>query len=167
MCSRRNNYVLGLVLESDIQINLKTFYVVILKNADISGWWDVFTFWKWRHVLVFWEVTDRENFWFTQSLEYVLGRVNVVLYLVSPQEWLDGIVKTGQVIQVIEWRIDKIEPFRYNLRGLMTCTSVIKAVIGVNAPFVFNPKQLSRELLSLGGEVIWAEADQAKQRKPD
>lgn len=141
------------------------FYVAFLRDNEISGWWDVFTFWEWGHVLVFWEVSDSdENFRFTQSLEYLLGRVNVALYLIPPEKWLDQLVETGRAIQVIEWGIDKIELFRYNLRGLMTCTSVIKAAIGVNAPLVFNPKQLSRELLRLGGKLVW-EKDQAKQRK--
>lgn len=168
MCSGGDNYVLDLGLEWVVQSFLMIFYIAILKTTGIVGWWDVFTFWKSGHVLVFWEVADSdENFRFTQSLEYILGRVMVALYLIPPEEWIDQLAETGRVVEVIEWGIDKIESFHYNLRGLMTCTSVIKAVIGVNAPFVLNPQQLSRELLSRGGKLVWVEEVQQGQRKPD
>lgn len=37
---------------------------------------------------------------------------------------------------------------------LQTCTSVIKALLGVRAPWVFTPRGLHRQLVKLGAETI-------------
>ena len=42
----------------------------------------------------------------------------------------------------------------YIPRGLMTCVSVVKAIIGIRAWFVWTPEHLARYLLRSGAELI-------------
>ncbi len=46
----------------------------------------------------------------------------------------------------------------YVPRGLLTCVSVVKAIIGVRAWYVWTPEHLARYLARMGGEVITRKA---------
>jgi len=45
-------------------------------------------------------------------------------------------------------------PMRFIWRGMMTCTSAVKQVVGMREPFILTPKQLFRECIRRGAEVI-------------
>lgn len=131
-----------------------TVYAVFIADSR-KNWWDSITTERWRHVLILWELPNGKIFPFTQAVEYVRGRLHVEIFYVPPLEWLDSIAQDHRITEVIEFRVDKIEPFHYNLRGLMTCVSVAKSLIGVTAPLVVTPEQLAQKLLSVGGISIW------------
>jgi hypothetical protein len=46
---------------------------------------------------------------------------------------------------------------RYTPRGVQTCVSVVKSVIGLGAPRILTPQQLYQYLIDNGGVVLWAE----------
>ena len=132
------------------------YYIVFGKEDAFAGWWCFFTAKKWRHVAIFWGVCSEFKGGYVQHVEYVRGQIKVDVYPFSVVDWVQRLQDTERVNTIIEYRVDKIEPFHYNLRGLMTCVSISKSIIGVKAFFVWTPKQLVRKLLSLGGRELWA-----------
>ena len=130
----------------------------------MGGWWDIFTNSKWRHIMVFWPLWDGS---FIQHVEFARGKISIESYQSSVPDWINILDQTCTLTEVVEVELDEPEPFYYNLRGLMTCVSVVKAIIGLKAPLCLNPKQLIRLLLNQGGTRVWVEADQAQKKRND
>lgn len=141
-------------------VALVKYYVAFLEDERFGSWWDVFTQKRFRHVAVCRQIEG-----ITQNVEYLRGRLFVESFALPVGEWLQVLKDYRLVTVIVEFEVAEVEPFNYNLRGLLTCVSVVKAFIGVGAPLSFTPKQLFRELLRRGGRVLWVEEDQAVPKR--
>ncbi len=130
------------------------FYVVFVAEQSFGGWWCIFTTAKWRHVAVFWAIPGDNGGVFVQHVEYVRGQIQVNVYPYSAVEWIRRLEDTEQITAIIEYHVDKIEAFYYNLPRFMNCVTVVKAIIGMKS-FVLTPNRLAQNLLAKGGHQLW------------
>lgn len=133
-----------------------TAYVVFV-GADHRRAWRIATRRGWRHCLV---ILPRVGV----SETLVGGRGAIVLNPIvshlcvhaserSPLALAHEALNEGATC-VVRCRVDRSPAGEYVPRGLLTCVSVIKAVLGVRAWWVVTPEQLARVLLRMGGELV-------------
>lgn len=141
---------------------LVKYYVAFLEDERFGSWWDVFTQKRFRHV-----AACRQIEGITQNVEYLRGRLFVESFALPVGEWLRVLEDYRLVTAIVEFEVAESDPFHYNLRGILTCVTIVKSFIGVNSPLVVTPKQLFRELMRRGGRILWAAEDQAHPKRKD
>lgn len=70
-----------------------------------------------------------------------------------PQELAKELLDEGYTA-VIKVPVDHDYKTDYIPRGLLTCVTLVKAIIGVRAWYVFTPKHLARYLVRNGCEIM-------------
>lgn len=131
---------------------------VVFQGADHRRWWRIFTRRGWRHCYVIIpNHTVGGGSLFTRPQSIVVNpwvsciRLDVIDK--SPADVCQDLLADG-VTCVIELPIDQKFTGRYVPRGLLTCVSLIKAVIGCDAWHVWTPEQLAKWMLRNGGTMM-------------
>ena len=110
--------------------------------------WHLFCSKKWSHCLVLLDYGTETVV--CECLASGLAVIKDLSIAAQIRHWKDF---NGTAIVKIPVPNDYEECFR--LRGIMTCVSVVKAVLRINKPFILTPKGLFNYLKKHGGKVIY------------
>lgn len=133
-----------------------TAYVVFV-GTDTRPPWRLFTTRGYRHVFVMVPVYPEGTS--LLAAEYVMclnPQTNCIQHSVvkiSARDAAQHFLKEGATC-VIKVRVDRRGLAPYIPRGLQTCVSVVKSVLGVAAWYVWTPQHLARWLVRNGGQII-------------
>lgn len=153
---------------------------VVFQGAEHRRAWRIFTRRRWRHCLVIVPV-----YYPAPSLTadvYALV-INPITFCVrfdmvwrKPRDLVDEMLDEGYTA-AIAVPVDHDYKTDYVPRGLLTCVSLVKAVIGVRAWYVWTPEHLARYLARRGCEIIqrkgkanvstFQQAEEARQHATD
>lgn len=130
---------------------------VVFQGADHRRFWRVFTQRGWRHCWLVIPVYDPEpGLKATEHSLIIDPRIN---FAAADVAWLpaDEVAKRmmdeGATV-VIKYPVDTADFRNYVPRGFITCVSLIKTFLGIEAFFVLTPKSLARWLLKNGGSIF-------------
>ena len=133
-----------------------TAYVVFV-GADHRRPWRIFTRRGWRHVFVCIPVYYPEPSLTAEQYTMIIDpRTNCIqpdLVFVPVKKAAQYFLSEGATA-VIKVRVDRRGLPPYMARGLQNCVSVVKAVLGVAAWYVWTPEHLARWLIRNGGQII-------------
>lgn len=121
----------------------------------------MFTRRKWRHCLVVLPAYYPAPSLTAEAYSVIINpitfciRVDVVFR--SPRDVVQEYLQAGYTT-AIGVPVDHDYKTDYVARGLMTCVSVVKAIVGVRAWYVWTPEHLARYLARMGGEIITRES---------
>lgn len=130
---------------------------VIFQGAEHRRFWRIFTGKGWRHCLVVIPFSDHEPSLISPTYSLIINPitcfVRVETVFEEPLDVVQQYLDAGYTA-AIGWQVDHDYKHEYIPRGLLTCVSLVKALIGVSAWYVWTPKHLGRYLLRNGGELI-------------
>jgi len=126
-------------------------------GSEMRSPWRLWCRRGWRHVFVCLPVYYPEPS--LTADEYTLA-IDPRSYCIQPdvafvpaREAAQHFLKEGATA-VIKVRVDRRGAPPYIPRGLQTCVSVVKSVLGVAAWYVWTPEHLARWLVKNGGQLI-------------
>ncbi len=133
-----------------------TAYVVFV-GADHRRPWRIFTRRGWRHCFICIPIYYPEPG--LNAAEYTLI-INPKVNCIQPDVVFVPVKQAAQHFMnegcttVIKWRVDRKGMPAYVPRGVQNCISVVKAILGVAAWYVWTPEHLARWLVRNGGQII-------------
>lgn len=139
--------------------NLRKRYTayVVFQGAEHRRWWRIYTRRGWRHCYLILPAYPPGASLFSRPGSIVINPwisyLRIDNLTESPPEICRRMVAEGATC-AIELPVDQKFTGAYVPRGLMTCVSLIKAVIGCNAWHVWTPEQLARWMLRHGGKMV-------------
>lgn len=143
---------------------MQRIYYVAFKDNDGWKWWDLFTTKAYRHCFVFYRqwVPDGPEHYMDQApeslrtiyIEISCGCLTIEPYVMTPEELIEYLSKSEQNITIVRIFLDPSKHLRYRGRGLITCVSLIKAILGLNKFWIVTPRQLIQHLRRLGAETV-------------
>jgi hypothetical protein len=131
---------------------------VIFQGADHRRFWRIFTRRGWRHCLVILPIYRqdadqlRPDVW-SQVINPMSWGVQAEVYFERPHVLAQMALEEGATC-VVKFPIDEKFDRDYVPRGLLTCVSMLKAILGVAAWYVWTPEHLARYLLRHGGKIL-------------
>lgn len=130
-----------------------TAYLVFTGSSH-SIWWRMFTRRGWRHVQLIVPADHPDSSLFSKVGRCVV--LNATSYSVTVSV-VDKFAKDlaldcldAGATMVLSYFVDVGFTREFIFRGLLTCVSLIKAVIGINAWYVITPGDLARWLIKNG-----------------
>lgn len=133
-----------------------TAYVIFAGSENRRAWRFLLRR-GWRHVgLVVPAYYPRPSLTAVAYSQIVSFRTDCVSLDVSfdnPEAIAQAYLREGATC-VIRFPVDQKFTGRYIPRGLFTCVSMVKAMLSVNAWWVWTPEQLARYLLQNGGKLV-------------
>lgn len=131
---------------------------VIFYGSEHDGFWRIFTGRGWRHCCVivpaYPDGRDLGAPVYSLCINPLTWGVDVVLVPKHPEEVCAKELEDGATA-ALSIPIDLDMKRLYVPRGLLTCVSLIKAVLGMSGGwYVWTPKHLARYLLRKGGKLI-------------
>lgn len=134
---------------------------VVFQGAEHRRWWRIYTRRGWRHCYLILPAYEPNASLFARPASIVvnpwIGYLRVDYLPETPGELCRRLLDDGATC-VIELPVDQKFSGAYVARGLLTCVSLIKAVIGCNAWHVWTPEQLARWMLRHGGKMMERDA---------
>lgn len=141
---------------------------VVFKGSENRRFWRIFTRRGWRHVYViipaYYPEPGLTAVAYSQVLNFWTDHVRADVVFMHPRAIAETELREGATA-VITLPVDQKFSGRYLPRGLFTCVSMVKALIGCNAWFVWTPEQLARWMLRNGGEVMEKPQDDTAFRR--
>lgn len=133
-----------------------TGYAVFL-GADHRRFWRIFTRRGWRHcfvmVPVYWPKPGLNAEQYTMIIDPRANCIHPQVVFMPPEEMAQNLLRDGATCVVKFKAIRKGLPF-YVPRGVQNCVSVVKAVLGVAAWYVWTPQHLATWLFRNGGQLL-------------
>lgn len=130
---------------------------VVFQGAEHRRWWRIFTRRGWRHVYVvipaYYPEPSLTAVAYSQIINFWTDHVRTDVVFQSPKAVCEAALREGATC-VIMLPIDQRFTGRYLPRGLLTCVSMIKALLSINAWWVWTPEQLARWMLQNGGKLL-------------
>lgn len=127
--------------------NYERTYYVCFRKADKWSWWHIFTGKKYAHCASFTPLVAG-NWLF---IDPTSGGIFIIEYL-SYQHIINDLTRQFQVMLEIKTNYDKL--YTPRAKGILTCVSVIKNMLGIKKWWIVTPKQLMKELYK-NGRIIW------------
>lgn len=130
---------------------------VVFEPQRSPAWWSVLSPARWGHCWAFWSryypqpglLSER----FATKVEMVRGYLHVDTWMVDPED-IAGVLLQQGVTDIVRVR-STVAPGRGPVaRGLITCVTVIKAALGIGAPWVLTPQQLHAYLRRHGAQSL-------------
>lgn len=140
-----------------------TAYVVFM-GAEHRRFWRLFTRRGWRHVFIVLPAYRSASLGgevISQVINPILHCVEADVFFNHPAKLAQEALKEGATA-VIKIRIDRTFKRDYVPRGLFTCVTVVKAILGIAAWYVWTPEHLARYLLRHGGQLVERDRDYGK-----
>lgn len=121
-------------------------------------WWDGFTKPGFRHCWVFYTaykpepglMADR----YCSKVEYVNSHLDVDVWWGTPEEVCEHFMSDPKTTCILKYRVELPGNGSVACRGLMTCVSVSKAILGIGSWEILTPYQLCSRLLYLGATMV-------------
>ena len=130
---------------------------VVFHGAEHQIWWRLFTPAGLRHVLLILPADgDRSLFDKTGQSIVVNGMsytTNINLHNVRAADLARQCVERGAT-DVLRFKVSKRFTREFVPRGILTCVSLLKSVMGISAWWVITPAQLRKWMLENGAERI-------------
>lgn len=130
---------------------------VIFQGAEHRRAWRIFTRRGWRHCMVVLPIHYPEQSLGADVFSLVINPltwgVETDVFFEHPKRLVAEALAEGATA-VVKIRIDRRFDRDYVPRGLLTCVSLIKAILGLSAWYVWTPEHLARHLLRNGGELV-------------
>lgn len=130
---------------------------VVFQGAEHRRAWRIFTRKGWRHCFVVIPIYYPEPSLTADVYSLVINPITFCIRfdtVFMPPRKLVGMMLDEGYTAAIAVPVDHDYQTDYIPRGLMTCVSVVKAIIGIRAWFVWTPEHLARYLLRNGAELI-------------
>lgn len=141
---------------------MKRTYYIAFQSSMTWKIWDLFTTKDYRHCFLF---MDREDGPGSVLFEYRRGWMVMEDYVLSADDIIEVLKDCPEESTVLRMTLDPWQGKRYPASGLITCVSIIKAVLRVKGVWILTPKQLLNELLRLGADTVLETRD-GKSRGP-
>lgn len=130
---------------------------VVFQGAEHRRFWRVFTRRGWRHCLVILPVYYPERSLGAEQFSIVIDPLTwgvwcKVLFEAPRKLALDALEDGATA--VVKYRVDQKFERDYIPRGLFTCVTLLKAILGLSAWYVWTPEHLARYLLRNGGQLL-------------
>lgn len=149
--------VLGVGVLAMINLRKRFTAYVIFTGSENRRWWRIFVRPGWRHVsIVLPAYPAGQSLMRPAASQFVCMWTDHVRSDVLPQTptaVCEAALKDGATC-VISIAVDQKFSGRYVPFGLLTCVSLVKAMIGCKAWYVWTPEQLARWLLQNGGTLM-------------
>ena len=114
-------------------------YYIVFVDGGRWNLWDVFTSSGWRHCYAI----HYDGFNWIEINPYSSFLDVLILDYVDDEDVPQLLVSQGhKVVYIKKQRKDK-----FRMRGLLTCVSIIKHLLGIRAWWVITPKQLAKHLV--------------------
>jgi len=130
---------------------------IVFQGADHRQFWRLFTKRGWRHCFVIVPAYNPAAGLMAGRNSVVIdprtNHVSVDVLFMPPRDVVDHLLKEGAKC-AIKFRVDRRGLRDYVPRGILTCVSVIKAICGISAWYVWTPEHFARWLLRNGGELV-------------
>lgn len=130
---------------------------VIFQGAEHRRFWRIFTRRGWRHCLVVIPVYDGAPGLMTPVYSLIINPLTCFtdthVEFTNPRDVVQEYLNAGYTA-AISWPVDHDYKQEYVPRGFLNCVTLVKALIGVSAWYVWTPKHLARYLVRNGGEII-------------
>lgn len=130
---------------------------VVFQGAEHRRWWRIFTRRGWRHVFVVLPVYFPDNrlsaIQYSQIINPTMEHIRSDVIFEPPAKVCEAMLKDGATC-VIKLAVDQKFTGRYVPRGLLTCVSLVKALLSIDAWNLWTPEQLAKWLLMNGGELL-------------
>jgi len=130
---------------------------VVFQGAEHRRFWRLFTKRGWRHCFVIVPAYNHEvGLKAGRSCVVIDPRTNHVSIdvLFMPAEDVANHALEQGAKCVIKYYVDRRGLPDYVPRGILTCVSMLKAICGIGAWYVWTPQHFARWLLLNGGELI-------------
>lgn len=135
---------------------IKDFYVVF-QGAKEARFWDSWTDKGFRHCWAFHPVdfpapglmADQ----YCLKVEVAAKRIDTNCWWAPPDNVIEHFLKAG-VTDILRVRVDIGGNSRYIPRGLLTCVSATKSLLGLRAWWVLSPLQLYAHLIRHGATSV-------------
>lgn len=130
---------------------------VVFTGSENRNWWRFFLRRGWRHVSLivpaYYPKPSVSAAVYSQWLNFWTDHIRTDVLFQSPQSLGADLLRDGATC-VISIAVDQKFSGRYLPRGLLTCVSLTKAMIGCNDWTVWTPEQLARWMLRNGGKLM-------------
>lgn len=125
---------------------LRTYYVVF-QDSDHNRPWHFFTPEKSKHCWVFFPRHDG-----TLRINPLGNYIDVDYWRTNPENLAPQYLKEDKrVVDIVKIVLPLKNNLSYNIRGLINCVTIVKAVMSINKFFILTPLQLHKYLISIGG----------------
>lgn len=129
---------------------------VIFQGADHRRAWRIFTRRGWRHVLIVLPVHTGSSLRspvHSLVINPLTWGVQCDVIFERPADLAQEALREGATC-VVRMPVDQKFDREYIPRGLFTCVTLIKSILGVAAWYVWTPEHLARYLLRHGGSIV-------------
>lgn len=130
---------------------------VVFQGAEHRRAWRIFTRRGWRHCFVVIPIYYPEPSLTADVYSLIINPITCFVrqdvIFMPPRDLVNQLLEQGYTAAVAV-PVDHDYKIEYIPRGLLTCVSLVKALIGVRAWYVWTPEHLARYLLRNGAELI-------------
>ena len=130
---------------------------VVFQGSEHRRFWRIFTGRGWRHCFlilpVYYPSPGLDAVRYFQLINPKTNFVASEVIFQDPDIFIAELQKQGATA-IIQYSFDSIDFPNYVPRGFLTCVSLIKSFLGIQAFFVLTPKQLARWMLRNGGKLL-------------
>ena len=138
----------------------KTFYVVFQSSSG-NRFWSGFTEKGYQHIWAFWGKPIGEPGLMTEQwtikAEPLGSHVDIDLWFVEPHEAAKEYLKEEKTTDILKFNV-RLQAQGFVPRGIITCVSVVKGVMGQRAWWILTPLQLYYYLLRKGAVSLKGKA---------
>jgi hypothetical protein len=131
--------------------------IIVFQGAEHRRWWRIYTRRGWRHVWIiipaYFPEPKLSAIRYSQIVNFWTDHVRSDVVFMAPDKVAEEALRNGATC-AIKFAVDQKFTGRYVPRGLLTCVSLIKALLSINAWHVWTPEQLARWLLRNGGVLM-------------
>jgi len=135
----------------------RTYYIVF-QDSSFHRPWQIFTWNGYKHAWVFYSkymgppgLLTRQT---TLKVESLSTFLDVDYWPCDPEDIAKEFIKQDYIKDIVKIVLPIQQNVSYNVRGLINCVTIIKAVLGISKWFVMTPQQLHRYLLRIGGRSL-------------
>jgi len=136
-----------------VERKVRVFYVAFQKGLK-RHWWDVVMDGEMRHCWAFHAVGFPDEGLMSEryclKFEVSESRISTEAWWATPEVVVEHF--KDAVVDILAVRVEIDDRVGYIPRGLLTCVSGLKALLGVRAWWVITPNQLYRYLKRIGAE---------------
>lgn len=130
---------------------------MVFQGAEHRRPWRVFTRRKWRHCLIilpaYYPAPGLMSDCYSIVINPITFCIRVDMVWQKPRELVDEMLEAGYTA-AFAVPVDHDYKKEYIPRGLLTCVSVVKALLGLQAWYVWTPEHLARYLARRGFDLI-------------
>lgn len=130
---------------------------IVFMGADHRQFWRLFTSRGWRHCFIVVPSYYPEPGLMAEQHSIIIdprtNHIAVDVLYMAPNLVAEHALEMGAKC-VIKFRVDRRGLRAYVPRGITTCVSILKAICGIGAWYVWTPQHFATYLLRNGGELI-------------